>query len=138
MIITRCRASFTAIATLLSVLPLCAAEPIGLELNGLENSEGRCRVSFVIENKDPANLEGLRLELAVFSRDGVARRPVAIDMGPLRGAKTMVKAFLIDGGCAEIGAILVNDVTACAPGDPNACLDRLSLSSRVKDVRFYK
>jgi hypothetical protein len=123
---------------LLFTQALIAAEPIGLELNGLENSEGRCRVSFVIENKDHASLESLRLELAVFGRDGIAKRPVMIEMGPLRGAKTMVKAFIIDGGCAEVGAILLNDVAACTPGEANACLDRLALSSRVKDVRFYK
>jgi hypothetical protein len=136
--ITRWRPLLGAGSVLLLMQALFAAEPIGLELNVLENSEGRCRVSFVIENKDPAGLESLRLELAVFSRDGIARRPVAIEMGPLRGAKTMVKAFIIDGGCGEIGAILLNDVTACTPGDANACLDRLALSSRVKDVRFYK
>jgi hypothetical protein len=34
--------------------------------------------------------------------------------------------------------VLVNDIAACAPGEPNACLDGLTLSSRVKDVRLYK
>ena len=34
--------------------------------------------------------------------------------------------------------MLVNDVSACMPGDTNACLDGLSLTSRVKDVRLYK
>jgi hypothetical protein len=125
-------------AALLFAHALYAAEPIGLELNVLENAENGCRVSFVIANKDPTTVESLRLELAVFSRDGIARRPVAIEMGPVRGGKTMVKAFIIEGGCREVGAILLNDITACAPGEPNACLDRLALTSRVKDVRFYK
>ena len=115
-----------------------ATEPIRLELNALENAESRCRVSFVIENKAQAGVDSLRLELAVFNRDGVVQRRVSADMGPVRGAKTVVKSFTIDGGCDEIGAILVNDVTACAPGDANACLDRLALSSRAKEVRFYK
>jgi hypothetical protein len=114
------------------------AEPIRLELNALENAEGRCRVSFVIENKAQATVDSLRLELAVFNRAGVVQRRVSADMGPVRGTKTVVKSFTIDGSCDEIGSILVNDVTACAPGDANACLDRLELSSRAKEVRFYK
>jgi hypothetical protein len=52
--------------------------------------------------------------------------------------KTMVRAFLVDAECHQVGAILVNDVTACMPGNANACLDQLDLSTRVKDVRLYK
>lgn len=113
-------------------------EPIRLELNVLESADGRCRVSFVLENKSQAALESLKLELAVFNRDGIVQRRLATEMGPVRGAKTVVKAFLVDGACEDIGSILVNEVTACTPGDANACLDRLSLSSKVQGVRFYK
>jgi hypothetical protein len=114
------------------------AEPIHVELNALENAEGRCRVSFVIENKGEATLETLRLDLALFNRAGVVQRRIATDMGPVRAAKTMVKTFTLDGGCDEIGSVLVNEVAACMPADPNVCLDRLALSSRVDKVRFYK
>jgi hypothetical protein len=117
---------------------VAATEPIRLELNTLENSEGRCRVSFVIENKDQAALESLRLDLAVFNRDGILQRRAYADLAPLRGGKTAVKSFTLDVGCSDVGSILINDVTACAPGETNACLDRLALSSRAKDVRFYK
>jgi hypothetical protein len=115
-----------------------AAEPLRLELNLLEKAEGRCRVSFVIENRDEKPLDSLRLELAVFNRSGIVQRRVYAEMAPIRGAKTVVKSFNIDDNCDDIGAILVNDVTACAPDEATACLDRLALSSRAKDVRFYK
>lgn len=115
-----------------------ADEPIRMELNLLENMEGRCRLSFVLENTGQAALESLRLELALFNRDGILQRRLATEMGPLRSQKTIVKAFMTEGSCEEIGSILVNDVTACAPGEPNACLDRLALSSRSQAVRFYK
>jgi hypothetical protein len=59
-------------------------------------------------------------------------------MGPLRPAKTMVRAFAVDAECGHIGALLVNDVAACTPGEPGACLDGLGLSSRVQALRFYK
>jgi ABC-type spermidine/putrescine transport system permease subunit II len=60
------------------------------------------------------------------------------EMGPVRSLKTIVRAFVIDVECGQIGSILVNEVTACAPGNPNGCLDGLTLSSRLKELRFYK
>ena len=129
-----------ALVTLAGVLAGQAAplEPLRLELNALETAEGRCRASFVIENKTDAAFESLRLELALFNRNGIVQRRLATEMGPLRAAKTIVKTFTIDDPCDDIGAILLNDVTACAPGDPAQCLDRLALSSRIEKVRFYK
>jgi hypothetical protein len=59
-------------------------------------------------------------------------------MGPVRAAKTVVRTFIVDIDCPQLGAVLVNDVTACAPGEPGACLDGLGLSSRVKALRLYK
>ena len=131
---------------ILTLVPAIAAvaahaaptDPIRLELNALENAEGHCRISFVIENNGNAPLETLQLELALFNRDGIVQRLLAADMGPLRAAKTTVRSFTIDGSCDGVGSLLLNDVTACAPGDANACLERLALSSRVNDVRFYK
>jgi hypothetical protein len=114
------------------------AEPIRVELNAMENAEGRCRVSFVIENKGEAVVDTLRLDLALFNRGGIVQRRIATDMGPVRAVKTIVKTFTLDGACDEIGSILVNEVAACAPADANACLDRLALSSRIETVRFYK
>jgi hypothetical protein len=74
----------------------------------------------------------------VFGTNGVVQRRLVAELGPLRRAKTVVKAFEIEGDCASIGSLLVNDVTACAPGDAGACLDRLVLASRLSNVRFFK
>ena len=94
------------------------AEPIRVELNAMENAEGRCRVSFVVENKGEAAVETLRLDLALFNRGGIVQRRVATDMGPVRAAKTIVKTFTLDGTCDDIGSVLVNEVAACTPADP--------------------
>jgi hypothetical protein len=119
--------------------PAEAAEnAIQLELNAVENAENRCWITFVVQNKDEAALESLKLDLAVFRRDGIVYRRLITEMGPLRPRKTMVKAFGIDGECAQIGGVLVNDVNACVPGDVSSCLDRLVLRSRVVNVRFFK
>jgi hypothetical protein len=139
------RAMIHALRLLIAV-PLLAAAParaapeetLRVELNALENVQGRCRYSFVVENKGEAGVESLKLDLAVFGRDGVVQRRLVTEMGPLRRAKTMLRAFELEGECGQIGSILLNDVTACAPGDPASCLDALALTSRVQGVRLYK
>jgi len=128
------------IAPLTTSSPASAAagDPIRIELNAAESVQSRCRLSFVIENKSDGAIESLKLDLAVFGRDGVIQRRLVTEMGPIRGEKTIVKAFDLDAECGQIGSILVNDVTACAPIGPEVCLDRLALSSHVPNVRVFK
>jgi hypothetical protein len=135
------RGMLHALVVLQALLPLCALaadEKILVELNSIESADNRCRVSFVIENKSDAAIESMKLDLVAFGTDGGILRRLIAEMGPLRAAKTMVRTFAIEAECRQIGAILVNDVTACAPGEPGACLDGLGLSSRVKALRLYK
>ena len=115
-----------------------ADEMVRLELNAMETAESRCRLTFVIENKSPQNLDSLKLDFAMFNTDGAVYRRIIFDMAPVRAAKTIVKTYAIDGDCTQLSALLVNDVTACVPGESAACLDGLALSSRVKNVRLYK
>lgn len=115
------------------------AAPIRVELNVLEKLEDRCRATFVVENKNGSTaVDSLKLDLALFNPEGIVRHRLIAELGPVRAAKTVVKAFAVESPCAGIGAILVNDVNACAPASAEACLNALELSSRVKDVRLYK
>lgn len=120
-----------------SLAAQAADHNIRVELNTLESTETQCRMTFVVENKSAA-LESLKLDLVVFNTESIVYRRILTEMGPVRAGRTMVKTFAIDTKCAQVGAVLVNDVSACTPGDTNACLDGLALSSRVKDVRLYK
>jgi hypothetical protein len=134
------RGVLRALIALYVLLPLgaiAADEQLTINLNSVEPSENRCRMNFVVDNKGDAGLESLKLDLVVFDNDGGISRRLITEMGPLRPKKTTVRAFLIDTECKAIGAILVNDVTACT-GNPSACLDALGLSSRVKSIRLYK
>ena len=124
--------------SLLATLAPALAEDLHVELNAVENAETRCRLTFVIENKGKTALESLKLDLALFNTAGAVYRRMLIDLAPLRAGKTVVKTFEADGDCAQLGAVLVNEVTACQPGEAGACQDQLALSSRVKNVRFYK
>jgi hypothetical protein len=121
-----------------SSIGAAAENPIRIEINTIENVQNSCRLSFVIENKGETPIETLKLDLAVFGREGSIQRRLIVELGPLRGSKTVVRAFDVEGDCGQIGSVLVNDVTACAPGDPGTCLDRLTLSSRPSAIRLFK
>ena len=132
---------FRVLAILPVLLPLCAFaanEKVRVELNSIEGADNRCRLNFVIENKSDVALESMKLDLVAFGTDGSILRRLLTEMGPVRSAKTMVRTFAVDAYCKQIGSILVNDVTACTPGEPGACLDGLALSSRLQALRLYK
>jgi hypothetical protein len=122
---------------LLSWVTAMAAEApakIGLELNRLEDQAGNCRAYLVISNPGSAEYSGFALDLVVFDRGGTIMRRLAVDVAPVRPAKTSVKVFDIpETTCGAIGSILVNDVIHCrdASGDVAECIDRLSASSKL-------
>jgi hypothetical protein len=123
---------------LLPVSALAADEKMLVELNSIESADNRCRLNFVVQNRSRVAIESMKLDLVGFDTEGVILRRLITEMGPVPAAKTVVRAFIVDIDCHQLGAVLVNDVTACAPGEPGACLDGLGLSSRVKTVRLYK
>src|SRR6516164_1463082 len=129
-------------SVLLQVLVPFAASAIEgkvfAELNTVESSENHCRMNFVIENRSEQALESMKLDLVLFGTDGGIMHRFIAEMAPLQPKKTVVRSFSVESDCPRIGAILVNDVTACVPIEPNTCLNRLELSSRLKAIRLYK
>src|SRR5258708_29495237 len=113
-------------------------DPVRVELNLAESVQNKCRLSFLIENKSETPIDRLTPDLAIFNREGIIQRRLVAEMGPVYRSKTIIKTFEIDGECGQIGSILVNDVTACTPGDPGLCLDRLVLSSRVPSISLFR
>jgi hypothetical protein len=126
------------LTVVLPTFAVAAEQTLMVELNAAEAARDKCSVTFLVENKNPNNIESIKLDLAIFNPEGIIQRRMVTELGPVRAAKTSVKTFALDGECAKIGSILVNDVTVCTPGDPSACLDQLGLTSRIKTVRFYK
>ena len=111
-----------------------APSTIGVELNRLEDQGGNCRAYLVITNPGSAEFSGFALDLVVFDRGGTIVRRLAVDVSPLRPAKTNVKVFdIAETACSSIGSILVNDVIHCRDqtGDVAGCVDRLTTSSKL-------
>lgn len=107
---------------------------VGVELNKLEDQEKGCRAYFVFDNASSASFESFKLDLVMFSSDGVIARRLAVEAAPLRAEKKSVKLFDIAGmSCASIGHVLVNDVLACRDqaGDQQDCITRIAVGSRV-------
>lgn len=130
-------AASVAFGILASAAAHAAEQNVRVELNTMEGTETQCRLTFVVENKS-GSLDSLKLDLVVFNTESIVYRRLLTEMGPVRAGRTIVKTYAIETKCAQVGAVLVNDIAACTPGDANACLDGLSLSSRVKNVRLYK
>lgn len=126
----------TMLAAAVAAAPASAADgKIGIELNKVEDQSGGCRLYFVLDNATPSAFELYKLDLVMFGADGVIARRLAVEVGPLRPAKTSVKLFDIPTlPCAGIGTVLVNDVLVCKAGAderPN-CIDLITVASRAK------
>lgn len=134
------RAFGFAALTVLSTASAFAADPLGVELNRLEERDGSCRVYLVLSNPSPRSYEALKLDLVLFGPDGVIARRVAVDTAPLRPTKTTVKLFDVSGlPCTGIGSVLLNDVIECRGTDVSAtdCVASVQPSSR-SSVAFTK
>jgi hypothetical protein len=115
-----------------------AQDTASVELNRLESRAEGCRVWMLVRNPGAA-LDPLRLDLVVFGKDQVVNRRLALDLGPLPAEKTMARIFDLAGTpCDAVGHILLNDVLACGPDTPAACLARLAVSSRAQGVALEK
>ncbi|MFM9858696.1 Tat pathway signal protein [Pseudoxanthobacter sp. M-2] len=105
-----------------------------VELNRLEDAGGGCRLTLVVANPGAQRFDELKLDLVLFDGDGIVARRLAVETGPVRANKTVVRLFeAADLPCAGIGRLLLNDVVACT-GEDGAipgCVDRLTTASRA-------
>ena len=124
-----------ALALFCWALPGRAEPPksISVELNKLEQEGGSCRTYLVVANPGTDAFSVFTLDLFIFDSGTIAQR-LAIELSPIRPAKTTVKVFDIpQTACGGIGSILVNDVIHCrdASGDVADCINRISTSSKL-------
>ena len=135
------RASMSLVSALvlsMAAAPSVAAdEPIRVELNAADPTEGKCRLTFLMSNPAKIGVDSLKADAALFGSDGVIKRRLAFEFGPLKASKTSIRAFDVDLACDALGSVLINDVVACAPEVLGDCLARLELSSRTA-VKLFK
>ena len=112
-----------------------------LELNKVEQVDNACRAYLLFENNNDTAFSDFRLDLVLFSPDGVITRRIAVDAAPLRAGRPTVKLFdLTDLNCDSIQRILVNDVAPCTDGSGarEDCVEILGLRSRAEGIEFFQ
>lgn len=111
-----------------------SAPSLTLELNGLQQADAACRMTFVVRNDLGSDLETAGFEFAFFSTEGAVERLTVLDFQDLPQGKTKVTRFdLPSTQCASIGRVLVNTATNCkGPGlDAKACMKALKTENRT-------
>jgi hypothetical protein len=137
---TCCRTVLVAAAAVLAVISFsdsgqAEGGPLLIELNKLESQDKGCRAYVVVTNKNSKTYQILKLDLILFQPDGVIGRRFAIDLGPIKPDKRMVKLFDIDNmSCDQIGSFLINDVLDCKveQNEQSDCLADITASSIAK------
>mgnify|MGYP000998474191 FL=1 len=112
-----------------------------LELNKVEQVDNACRAYLLFENNNDTAYTDFRLDLVLFSPDGVITRRIAVDAAPLRAGRPTVKLFdLTDLKCDSIQRILVNDVSPCTDGSGarEDCVEALGVRSRADGIEFFQ
>ncbi|MBS9720777.1 hypothetical protein JYU29_08770 [Tianweitania sp. BSSL-BM11] len=115
------------------------APSFSLELNGLEKSDNGCRLTFVVNNGFANTLNRAAFEIAMFNSQGAVDRLTVLEFKELPASKTKVTRFNLAGAdCAQIGRILVNEVTDCTGEGINTatCRAALKTKSRAGAVQF--
>ena len=106
-----------------------------IELNGLEQVDKACRMTFVVENALAATITKAVFEVALFDAKGLVERLMVLDFRDLPKGRTRVRQFdAADTSCGVVSRILVNDATECAGEglDPAACIAALRTSTTTQ------
>lgn len=130
------RRLFLLLPALLAATSLRAEEAprFSIEINRLDAAGDDCRVTLVEKNATSTAVAALKLDLAVFDKEGIVVKRVGVDAGPLRAGRSLVKTFDLKGlACDGVGRVLVNDVIACEAGGlaVDACFDMIEPHSRA-------
>ncbi len=110
------------------------ATPLKIELNRLEPAGDNCRTYMLVDNASGPAMKSLKVDLFAFDTEGVAQKRLAVELGPVQAAKTVVRLFDFPGiACPKIGRVLLNDVLACEGGDASreSCLERAEPTSKT-------
>lgn len=115
------------------------AEPLqgahlSIELNAVEPVDDACRISFLIRNGHPFDIEKAVYEAVLFDSDGRVDHLTLFDFGTLPAARPRVRQFVVpDLDCKRLGRLLFNGAETCSGPEVTeaACTKDLDLQSRT-------
>lgn len=111
-----------------------AASGISIELSAAEDIGAACKLSFVVTNGYPQDIEQVVYETVLFNALGQVARLTLLDFQDLPAGRLRVRQFQFPHACADISRVLINGAETCgAQALPDgACSKRLTLLSRTR------
>jgi len=107
---------------------------LSIELNAVDPVDDACRISFLIQNGHPFDIEQAVYEAVLFDSEGRVDRLTLFDFGTLPAARPRVRQFVVPGlACESLGRLLINGVETCTGPEVTgaACTKDLELQSRT-------
>ena len=132
----------SALAAIVCALPFMAqaqteedAPGLMVELNAVEEMEGACRLTFLVENETATSIDSASYQVVIFDAAGVFERVTLFGFRDLPAKRPRVRQFDIrDTTCENIGRVLINGVSNCTVGgtDSDLCDETPTLNSRTE------
>ena len=111
-----------------------ASSRLHIELNNLQDIEGACRLSFLVNNETGRTIDKAIFETVVFDKSGGVASLSLFDFRDLPADRTRVRQFDLPGiACDSVGRTLINGANSCLMkgSESSICTESLSLSSRL-------
>lgn len=104
-----------------------------VELNTAETMDAACRLSFMVTNEHPQDIEAVVFETVLFNADGSVNRLTLFDFGALPSNRPRIRQFDVPGlGCDGLGRLLINGAVTCEAHDAGLCVNTLDLRTRTQ------
>ncbi|CUK08260.1 hypothetical protein RUE5091_03057 [Ruegeria denitrificans] len=131
-----------ALAAIVCTLPFSAqaqsaddAPGLAVELNAVENVEGACRLTFLVENQTATAIDTANYQVVIFDSAGVFERFTLFGFRDLPSERPRVRQFDVrDITCENLGRVLINGLSGCTVSgvDSDICDKTPALHSRTE------
>ncbi|WP_157973611.1 hypothetical protein [Tropicimonas sp. IMCC34043] len=111
-----------------------APRQLSLELNGVQDVGGACRLTFLAQNRTGTAIDKAVFETVIFDTSGGVMRLSLFDFRELPVDRPRVRQFdLPEIPCDTIGNALINGANSCVidGAESRVCDTELSLGSRI-------
>ncbi|WP_281973349.1 hypothetical protein [Ruegeria faecimaris] len=111
-----------------------------MELNNLQQVDGNCRLSFLVQNQTGAEIEAANYETVIFNAEGNVVSLTLYKFRDIPAGRLRVRQFSIaDMSCGDVGRILINGSNTCTVegAESDLCDAALTLNNRT-DVEFLR
>ncbi len=128
------RKLFACLALCLPTGLAAQSATLSVELNGADTMGEACRLTFVIRNGLPMDVEKFVVETVLFTSDGQVSLLTLFDFARVPAGRLRVRQFQVpNASCDAISMVLINGADTCTGEglDARSCEAAMSVSSRT-------